>query len=181
MSEEIDSAIKEREDKLLPLRSRMEELKEQFIKETSRFTAEWYRKTAKQYIAKYPEVTLGMSEAKIGKMKAQINSLVKSTDKTVREMLDNPVLWWHVKPGVENSIDQYRQVADKYPEALDKSVRQVLGVLGLILQEYKFNVTASGNSGTYQEFWFTQALGQKSDCSLLPASAELVSRHAGHS
>lgn len=168
MSEEIDSAIKEKEDKLMPLRARMEELKEQFIEETCRFTAEWYRKTAKQYIAKYPEVTLGMSEAKIGKMKNEINFLVKSTDKTVREVLDNPKLWWHLKPGVQTSIEQYRQVADKYPEALDKAVRQVLGVLGLILQEYKFNVTASGNSGTYQEYWFAQALGSKATVPCYP-------------
>jgi hypothetical protein len=168
VSEEIDSAIKEKEDHLVPLRSRMEELKEQFIKETCRFAAEWYRKTAKQYIAKYPEVTLGMSEAKIGKMKNEINSIVKSTDMSVRDMLDTPVLWWHMNPGLQTSITQYRQVADKYPEALDRAVRQVLGVLGVILQEYKFNVTASGNSGTYQEYWFAQAPGSKATTPCYP-------------
>ena len=156
----------------MPLRSRMEELKEQFIIETSNFAGEWYKKTAKQYIAKFPEITLGMSEEKIGKMKTEINRLVKNTDKTVREVLNSPVLWWHMEPRLHDSIEQYTQVADKYPEILDCAVRQVLGFLGVILEKYRFHVIASGSPGTYEEFWFAQAVGTQTT---VPSYPHLVS------
>lgn len=38
----------------------------------------------------------------------------------------------------------------------------MLGRLGLILEEYRFNVTASGNTGSYQEFWFDHPHGADS-------------------
>jgi hypothetical protein len=47
MSEEIDILIEREEAELLPLRSRMEELRLEFIKETVDFASKWYRKTAK--------------------------------------------------------------------------------------------------------------------------------------
>ena len=77
MSEDLDNLIEDKETQLIPLRSNMEELKQEFLTQTIKFAAEWYKKTAKQYITKYPEITLHMSEEKIAKMKAEINSLSK--------------------------------------------------------------------------------------------------------
>ncbi len=154
MSEETDVLIERKEAELFPLRSYMEELKIEFTKETMDFAFEWFRKTAKEYITKYPEITLKMSEEKIANMKAKVNELVKNTEKIVRDELDNPALWWHQKPNLHDPIDKYKQVADKYPEALDHAVRHILGHLGLVLAEFGFHVTTSGNTGTFQEFWF---------------------------
>ena len=52
----------------------MEEFKTEFIKETADFASEWYGKTAKEYVTKYPEVTLNMSEEKLAKMKTKITN-----------------------------------------------------------------------------------------------------------
>lgn len=161
MSEDIDILIEEKEASLMPLRQRMEQLKQEFLKETTSFTADWYKKTAKQYITKYPEITLHMSEVQIAKMKAEINNLVKDTGKNVRDVLDREVFWWHQKPRLNESIEQYMQLADRYPETLDRGVRQALGFLGVILEEFHFHVIANGNAGSYQEFWFAQAVGSQ--------------------
>jgi hypothetical protein len=161
MSGNTDILIEEKEAELLPLRSRMEQLKEEFTKETVRFASEWYRKTANQYVAKYPEVTLSLKQEQISIMKSKINELTRNTEKTVTTTLDNSVLWWHMKPSLHDSIDRYKQVGDKYPEILDRAIRQALGVLGVVLEEFRFHVTASGNTGTYQEFWFAQAVGNQ--------------------
>jgi len=162
MSEETDIFIERKEAELLPLRSRMEELKTEFIKETVRFAAEWYKKTTKQYVTKYPEVTLSLSEEKIAKMKDRVNELVRNTEKIVKGVLDDSALWWHQNPHLHDSIEQYKQVADKYPEFLDRAVRQSLGYLGVILEEFRFHVNASGNNtGAYQEFWFEHPPGSK--------------------
>ena len=68
-------------------------------------------------------------------------------------------MWWHQKPHLHDFIDQYKQIADKYPEILDCAVRHALGHLGLVLEEFRFNVTASGNTGTFREFWFEHSSG----------------------
>ncbi len=162
MSEDIDALIEREETELSPLRQRMDELKGEFIKETISFASEWYKKTTKEYLAKHPEVTLGMKEEKIANMKAQVNELIQSTEKNVRAELEKPGLWWHLRPRLHDSIRQYLQVDDKYPEILDRAVRHVLGRLGLILEFYKFNVSASGNSGSYEEFWFDRPQGEGS-------------------
>ena len=95
-------------------------------------------------------------------MKVQVNELIQSSEKIVRAELEKSALWWHQRPRLHDSIGQYLQVADKYPEILDRAVRHVLGRLGLILEEYKFNVSASGNAGSYGEFWFDHPSGDDS-------------------
>jgi predicted DNA binding CopG/RHH family protein len=159
LSDEIAVQIQRRETEFLPLCSRMEEFKIQFIIETVSFASEWYRKTAKEYVSKYPDVTLSMSEEKIAQMKTKINVLVVNAEKTVKDELDNSALWWHQKPHLHNSIEQYTQISDKYPELLDHAIRRILGPLGVILEEFRFHVTAGGNAGSYQEFWFEHRTG----------------------
>jgi hypothetical protein len=154
MSEEIDSLIENKEAELLPFISRMEELKVEFTEETMAFASEWYRKTAKDYITKSPEVTLGLTEERIANMKAEVNELVKNAEKTVHKEFDNPELWWHLEPRLRESIKRYQQVADKFPEVLDRAVRRTLGHLGVVLEKFGFRVTVSGCSGNYYEFWF---------------------------
>jgi len=102
VSEEIDNLIQIKEAELLPIRSRMEELKTEFTKTTSDFASKWYKKTAKEYIAKNPEITLNMSEEKIAQMKATVNELAKDTEKIVCSEFDNSALWWHQKPNLHD-------------------------------------------------------------------------------
>jgi hypothetical protein len=154
VSDEIDLLIQKKEVELLPLCTFMEELKQEFILETIDFASKWYKKTAKDYVAKYPEIALRMSEEKILKMKTKINQLVGDTEKIVKDELDNSALWWHKMPRHNDSIEQYTQLVDKYPQILDRAVRHVLGRLGIILEEFGFNVDASGNPSSFHEFWF---------------------------
>ena len=159
MSEDIDGQIKRKETELSFICQCMEELKNEFIKETVSFASEWYKKTTKEYVVKYSEISLGVKEEQIAKMNAQVNELVHDTEKIVKSELDVVVLWWHQRPSLRDSINQYLQVADKYPIILVGAFRHVLGRLGLILEEYKFNVFASGNTGSYAEFWFDKPRG----------------------
>jgi len=154
LSEDMDILIQREEAKLLPFCTRMEEIKTEFIIETVDFASEWFKRTANEYVTKYPEVTLTMSEEKLANMKTKVNELIRNSEKIVKSELENPDLWWHQKPHLHDSIEQYTQVADKYPEILDRAVRHALGNLGTVLEEFRFHVIASGNTGSYQEFWF---------------------------
>ena len=154
MSEAIDILIQKKEAELLPFCTRMEELKLEFIKETVNFASKWFEKTAREYVTKYPEITLHMSEEKILEMKNKINLLVENSEKIVKAKLNNPALWWHLTPHPRDSISKYTQIADKYPEILDQAVRRVLGSLGVILAEFSFHVETMGDTGSFEEFWF---------------------------
>ena len=157
MTSNTDALIEKMEQELLPFYSRMEEIKMEFIKQTIIFASGWYAETAKDYVKKYPEVTLNMSAEKLAGMKVQVSELIRNTEKIVKGELDNPAIWWHQKPNIHTSVNQYLQVADKQPELLDRAIRHVLGRLGLILEYFGFHVSANGNSGSYQEFWFEKS------------------------
>jgi hypothetical protein len=161
VSEEIDKIIQKKEAVLSPFLSNMDELKKRFVNETVTFAADWYDKTAKKYVTKYPEITLSLSEEKIAAMKIKVNELVRKTEKTVKTELDDPKLWWHQQPDFQTSVDQYIQVADKYPQIIDGAVRHALGCLGIILEEFGFHVTANGKAGAFQEFWFDHPRGNE--------------------
>jgi hypothetical protein len=158
MAEDLDAQIECRAAELAPFLSRMETLREAFIEETVRFASEWFRKTVKEYVVGYPQVLLSLKEQEVMQMKAQVNELVKDTQRIVKTEFTNPKLWWHLKLHLNESTKLYLQIGDKPPEILDRAVRHVLGRLGLILGEYKFNVSATGESFSYKEFWFDRPL-----------------------
>jgi hypothetical protein len=159
MSEDIDALIEKKEAELSSFLLRMEECKIEFIKETVVFASDWYRAKVKEYVAKYPQVTLNMLEEKIARMKTEVSELIKNNQKIVED-LDDPKLWWHQKPNLHDPFDEYTQLDDKYPIILDRAVRHSLGRLGIILEEFRFNVTVSGTTGSFQEFWFDHSQGE---------------------
>ncbi len=152
--EELNALIQEKEKELFSLISQMEILRLEFANETTDFATDWYQKNVKIYIMKFSEITLKMKEEKIHEMKTKVNELVRDADKIVSEELSNPELWWHQRPNLEESAYLYTQVSDKYPEILDRAVRHILGRLGVILEEFGYNVTTQANSGAYPECWF---------------------------
>jgi len=137
----------------------MEKLRLQFAVETAVFAREWYRRTAKEYIVKYPEVTLSLTQERIAAMKADVNELSRNADRIAASEFSNPALWWHMDPHLHESVERYLQVADKYPEVLDRAVRRALGHLGVVLEKFGFRVTSNGYTGTYYEFWFEHPTG----------------------
>ena len=169
VSKDIDVAIEGKEAELVPLRALMEQLKTKFVNETIRLATRWYEETVREYITKYSQITLNMTVERMAKMKAKFNELVKNTEKIVKaELNNNPELWWHQKPRLHESIDLYSKVGDNYPESLDHAVRHVLGKLGRILEEFRYNVTASGNTGTFEEFWFEHPNGAPQTVTFYP-------------
>jgi hypothetical protein len=169
VSKDVDIAIEKKEVELVRLRDLMEQLKTKFINETVRLATHWYEETVREYITKYSQITLNMTAERMARMKVKFNELVKNTEETVKaELNNNPALWWHQKPRMHESIDLYSMVGDGYPEGLDHAVRHVLGKLGKVLEEYSYNVTASGKTGSFEEFWFEQSNGAPQTVSFYP-------------
>ncbi len=160
MNEDIDFLIQKKEAELQPLRSRMEELRQQFTNDTARFAAKWYQETAAFYVTKYSIITLSLNKEKIVAMKAKVNELARNADKIVKNALSDPNIWWHQAPRKHDSFSLYEQlgneqVGNRFPDVVDKPVRHALGELGPILEQFGYNVTTKGAfGGSYPEFWF---------------------------
>jgi hypothetical protein len=165
MSGDLDLLISKKEEALQSLCIPMEELRLQFIRDTTNFASKWYEETAKEYVVKNPEISLRMSRETIASMKAKVINLAKNAGKVVNAALSSKSTWWHMEPSLYGSA-QYEQtgnsrVGHKFPEKVDKPVRRALGELGTVLEQYGFNVATNPAMKTgYPEFWFTASEGK---------------------
>lgn len=155
MSEDLDLLIQNKETELDPLLLRMDELRSLFVDQVITLAAKWFEDTAQFYVLKRSEVTLNMGKERLSEMKTRVKMLVKNSGKIVKDALSNPKFWWHKEPHKDASLFQYEQLEKKFPELLDKPVRQALGHLGVILEEFGYGVTVvSTHSKPCPEYWF---------------------------
>jgi hypothetical protein len=166
MTENLDFILQKKESELNILRSRMIELKLQFINETGRFAAKWFEETARQYVTKYSDYTLSLGEKKIAEIKTSVKNLSAESNKIVLSHLSEPNIWWHENPDLHSTLTLYEQLGDKevgqkFPNILDKPIRHALGELGIILERYGYNVTTGTPHNLYPEFWFYAPENQK--------------------
>ncbi len=159
MSKALENIIKTKENELLSLCKVMREIKLRFINETTLFAAEWYEKESRLYVTKYSDVTLTLTMDKLADLKKKIKILKQEANAFVEKALSEKNIWWHENPDLHASFSQYdlfgnTQVGSKYPEIVDRAVRFALGELGVILEEFGYNVATSVSFKPYQEFWF---------------------------
>jgi len=155
MSEDLDLLIQNKKTELDPLLLRMDELRSLFVDQVVTLAAKWFEDTAQFYVLKKSEVTLNMGKERLSEMKARVKMLVKNSGKIVKDALSNSKFWWHKEPHKDASLFQYEQMEKKFPELLDKPIRQALGHLGVILEEFGYGVTVvSTHSKPCPEYWF---------------------------
>jgi hypothetical protein len=163
MSEKLHGPLATKESELLSLLSEMQKVKLQFINDTSQFTAKWYEDTAKQYITKYSDVSSKLPTQSFVDLKAKVRRSVADSKKISERALSQPGIWWHEKPDLHTEVTQYdhlgnQQVGNKYSELIDRAVRVALGELGIILEEFGFNVRTTVTYGPHhQEYWFQRS------------------------
>lgn len=160
MAEKLEDLLTAKETELLYLRSSMQNIKLQFINVTSDFAAKWFEETARQYVIKYSNVCLSLSTQRFGDLKAKVRKLVVESKQISEKVFSQPGIWWHDKPELHAAVSQYdqlgnQQVGNKYPEIIDSPVRIALGELGIVLEEFGFNIRTTVTHGSQnQEYWF---------------------------
>ena len=155
MTESVDTSIANLQKQLELNKLEMEEIRKRFIEASAVFIANWYNTTAKNHVFKDPQNTLRLGRDKLSSMKIKLKSLMDDSKKIADEFLDERSLWWHFAPKIENNNNSlYLQSGNKCPEIIDKPIRKALGKLGLILEEYGYNInTKGGNSGDDVSVW----------------------------
>lgn len=141
MAESIDTTTNEPKE-LESRKSEMEDIRQQFIKASATFIAQWFNVTAKHYVCTDSQNTLRLGRDRLSSMKFKLHNLTENAERIVNEVLSDRSLWWHLAPKEEDgSAYPYLQCENKCPRIIDKPIRKALGKLGLILEEYGYNVT----------------------------------------
>ena len=128
----------------------MQAVRQQFIKATGAFFAIWYNSTVRNYVIRDSENTLRLGKNRLTQLKAKLKDLTANSKKTSNDFLSPNSLWWHLssKDG-DNNVSVYSQYGSKVPEIIDQPIRKGLGILGVLLEEFGYNVATK--VGSYDE------------------------------
>jgi hypothetical protein len=139
----------------------MQAISRQFIMATGAFFAIWYNSTAKQYAIKGSQNTLNLGKDRLIELKAKLKDLTDNAEKCVNDFLSSHTLWWHLSPNDEDiSASAYSQYGSKVPKIIDQPIRKGLGILGVILEEYGYNIaTKAGNYDDAISVWNNKNVG----------------------
>jgi hypothetical protein len=160
LTQDLNIEISKREAELKLICQKMEHFRNKFVQETIIFARSWFEETTRIYVLKYSDIALSMSGQALAQMKNMVKKLVEDADRIVLNIMSNRTVWWNLEPRKNESLTLYEQLGDekvghKFPEAVDKLVRQALGELGVVLEKFGYNVTVNGaNVAAYPEYWF---------------------------
>lgn len=150
MSNDFDASIEVKENELKSLKSQMEEVRKQFVHDSTAFISKWYLEQAESYVKGSADITLSLGKDKIKQMKDKVKELQDNTGNITNEFLSDPELWWHLKENKDLSYDYHENAA---PRGLDDAIRLALGKLGTILEEFGYDAKTKSTCGTDSDVW----------------------------
>ena len=125
----------------------MQAIRQQFIKTTGAFFAIWYNSTARNYIIRDSQNTLSLGKDRLIELKTKLKVLTDNAEKFSDEFLSPNSLWWHLSPkDGDNNVSVYSQYGSRVPWIIDQSIRKGLGLLGVLLEEFGYNVATKVGS-----------------------------------
>jgi hypothetical protein len=125
----------------------MQTVHQLFIKATGVFFANWYNSAARHYVISGSQHTISLGKEQLAQLKVKLKDLTDNAEKYVNEFLNVDSLWWHLSQNEgDNFVSAYSQYGSKCPEIIDHPVRKGLGKLGVLLEEYGYNVATKAGS-----------------------------------
>ncbi len=125
----------------------MQTVRQLFIKATGVFFANWCNSAARHYVISDSQNTISLGKDKLAQLKVKLKDLTDNAEKYVNEFLSADSLWWHLSQNEgDNFVSAYSQYGSKCPEIIDHPIRKGLGKLGVLLEEYGYNVATKAGS-----------------------------------
>jgi hypothetical protein len=143
----IDVAISNEQEKLAKYQIEMQTVRQSFMKATIVFFTNWYESSARHYVTSESQNTISLGKEKLVELKVKLKDITDNAEKYVNEFLSADSLWWQssLKDG-DNFVSPYSQYGSKCPEIIDHPIRKGLGKLGVLLEEYGYNVATKAGS-----------------------------------
>jgi hypothetical protein len=147
--------ISNEQEKLAKYKIEMQTVRQQFIKATVTFFANWYNSATRHYVISSSKNTISLGKDQLAQLKVKLKNLTDNAEKNVDEFLSADSLWWQLSPkDGDNFVSVYSQYGHKCPEIIDQPIRKGLGKVGVLLEEYGYNVaTKAGSYGDEVSVW----------------------------
>lgn len=139
--EELKQNIKNMEKEKDELKGQAEALKKKIIQNIKENYANEIEKIVKNEVKNNPEKTKELGKEKISSMKKELNDTIKSLDSHVESIMSNKDYWLHSNCDSEkkSSYEMDRNATN----AIEKGIREILGLAGKLLIKYEFCVVRS--------------------------------------
>ena len=125
----------------------MEATRQLFIKATVAFSAIWFNSTTRHYIVSDSQNTISLGKNQLAQFKARLKDLTDNAQKNVADFLLPDSLWYHLsQDNRHNYLSAYSQNGINSPEIIAQPIRKGLGKLGVLLEEYGYNVATKAGS-----------------------------------
>jgi len=88
-----------------------------------------------------------LGKERLVQLKTKLKNLTDNVGKSVNELLSGDSLWWQSssKNG-DNYFFAYSQCGSKYPEIINQPIQKGLGKLGVLFEEYGYNIATKAES-----------------------------------
>jgi hypothetical protein len=139
--------IQEVEDRIIILKSEMENIRQEFIRQSAVALRQWYREIAEREMARAEKVTASLSENNLIQLKQEINHLIEHADETAVDFVGDETGWWHLSGEHEAEFIYLEQTSPPglIPHIVEYKLRLALGKLGPILEKYHYPVRVKRN------------------------------------
>ncbi len=150
----IDAAISNQQEKLVKYKIEMQTVRQLFMKATSVFLPIGANQL-QDIIISESQNTIRLGKDKLIQLKVKLKDIIDNSEKNVNELLSADSLWWQSSlKERDNFVSAYSQYGRKCPEKIDHPIRKGLGKLGVLLEEYGYNVaTKAGSYGVEISVW----------------------------
>lgn len=149
---DYDQQIAQHVDMKTELIGAMAFKKDNYLKELTTFTAEWFEKTTLSALKSDGGKFFELGDEKARELKREIEKLKDKSSELVSEYINKKELWWHEKENDELYYEQNNRLLDEQ----EKPIRIMFGELGKILIKYGIvkdpSVSSNASSWRYDDY-----------------------------
>ncbi|MEO8612967.1 MAG: hypothetical protein ABI690_34055 [Chloroflexota bacterium] len=141
------------EERVISLKSEMENIRQEFIKQSGVILRQWYKELSDKEIENEEAVTASLGTDQFNHLKQDINDLIEHADQVAMEFIGDETKWWHL-----NESDIYFVDFDAtspsliIPLFIEMQLRLAVGKLGPILEKYGYRIKTQPNIASDKEY-----------------------------
>lgn len=128
----FDLQISQKRDEKQKLLDEMKKKKNDFLKELTKFTIEWFEKETVSTIKDNSEKLFKLGNEKAKELKGRINELSERSSELVQQYMNVDKIWWHENEDDGLYYSQNHRLLEKH----ENNIKLMFGELGSIFIEY---------------------------------------------
>jgi len=152
MTNNYDDQIKSKNEELNIIIDKMDNIKQEYIKETEKWLKQWYQEKVNILVKRKSEITLDLEKDQLKEMKSSVNELINKTPQIIYKYLEEDNLWWHTADEDQKSSNEWMAYSSKEFKSIDNELHKAAGELAYILEKYGY-LNTKPESNFDSDYW----------------------------